>query len=195
MQTIRSTAKKSVLVIDGNNMCAGGNGRGFTLVELILIVAIASILMATGIPSYKSLLQNSRMIATTNEFVSTINTARGEAIKRGTAVTLCSSNDAISCALSNDWAGGWIVFTDASGEAGRLDESDTLLRAYTRLAGNSTFSASGANFVRYLDIGVLSGPGVKFDLQPANCSGDGSRQISINRQGHVRVRSQSCLAS
>ena len=47
--------------------------------------------------------------------VTAFNLARMEAIRRGTPVSVCASADQASCSGANDWASGWIVFTDANG--------------------------------------------------------------------------------
>jgi len=166
--------------------------QGFTIIELLFTMAVAVILLSVGIPSFQSLMQNSRVTAQANEFVTAVHTARSEAIKRDTPVALCASTDAATCAGSNNWASGWIIFTDSSGTAGTLNGTDTLLRSYKSLGGQSTLSAPSTNFVRYLQTGALAGSAVNFTLQAPGCSGDEVRSITISPQGHVRVQLQSC---
>ena len=166
--------------------------RGFTLIELIMAVAISAILLGVGIPSFQSFAQDSRVTSQTNEFVAAINTARSEAIKRSAPIGMCSSSDALTCAASNSWTSGWIIFTDSSGATGAIDATDTLLRAYAALGGNSTLSTAATNSIRYLPTGALGGTTVDFSLQTPDCVVDDNRQITVNRQGHARVQPQSC---
>lgn len=55
---------------------------GFTLVELMITIAVAAILLATATPSFTSLIQNHRLVAQHNDFVANLNLARSEAVKR-----------------------------------------------------------------------------------------------------------------
>ena len=93
--------------------------KGFTLVELMMTLAIAAILMSVAVPSYITFTKNSRITAQTNKVVTAVSLARGEASKRGTRVVLCRSNDVgkadPDCSgtggTSKDWSNGWLVFS------------------------------------------------------------------------------------
>lgn len=77
------------------------NLRGFTLVELIITLAVGAILMSWAAPSFNSIIRNSRLTTTTNEFITALSLARSEAIRRGTQINVA--------AISNDWDNGWTV--------------------------------------------------------------------------------------
>lgn len=81
--------------------------KGFTLIEMMVVLAVAAILLGIGVPSFRSLIENQRMTAVTNDFFAAINLARSEAIKRGTRV------DLVPAGADGDWSEGWIVFVDA----------------------------------------------------------------------------------
>lgn len=93
--------------------------QGFTLIELIIGVVIASILFAYGVPAYQNFIRQSRLTGGVNNFVTALNQARAEAVKRGRAVTICTSVDANSC-TAGDYADGWIVFAEAGLDVGSL---------------------------------------------------------------------------
>jgi prepilin-type N-terminal cleavage/methylation domain-containing protein len=85
---------------------------GFTLIELVITVAIASILIALVIPNLRPLVMSSRMTTQTNDIVSGLQIARSEAIKRASRVVVCTSSNGTACDGSG-WSSGRLVF-DAS---------------------------------------------------------------------------------
>lgn len=100
---------------------------GFSLLELITTLSIASILLALGIPSFQTLIQSNRMTATVNTISSHLNMARSEAIKRGVRVVLCPSADGTNCKNTIIWDEDIIMFTD-NNKSGALDDGEELLR-------------------------------------------------------------------
>lgn len=68
--------------------------NGFTLVEILVTLVVASITLGIAIPSFAHLMTSNSLVATTNAYVSAINTARVEAIKRNSTVQFCSNSAA-----------------------------------------------------------------------------------------------------
>ena len=88
---------------------------GFTLIELMITLAIVGILLMVGVPSLKTLLQGNQLIASANELISALHVARSEAIKFNTRVSICESSDGKTCAITGSWKNGWIIFVDGNG--------------------------------------------------------------------------------
>lgn len=86
--------------------------KGMTLVELLITMVVAAILVSIALPSFKSMIDGSRTTATINGFIGFLQSARSEAIKRNTTVTVCRSTNGTSCATGTNWESGWIVFVD-----------------------------------------------------------------------------------
>lgn len=79
---------------------------GFTLVELMVTIAVASVLMAVAVPSFNQLIVTNRLIAQANEVVAAMNFARSEAIKRNTRISFCRASSASATACAGN-AGSW----------------------------------------------------------------------------------------
>lgn len=92
--------------------------RAFTLIELMVTIAIAAVLMTIAVPSMTSFLGNNRVAATTNTLVHSLQVARAEAIKRSMPAGVCTSNDPTSAAATCDagagYSSGWIVYADTN---------------------------------------------------------------------------------
>jgi type IV fimbrial biogenesis protein FimT len=81
---------------------------GFTLIELLVAVAVIGILAMIAAPAMTALVNSSRINGQTEELVTSLQLARGEAVRRNTRVTVCPSADGTTCAASTSWA-RWIV--------------------------------------------------------------------------------------
>ena len=108
---------------------------GFTLLELLITLAVSAILIGLAMPSLKSLMSDSEMTSTSNEFVYSLQTARSEAIKRAGPVGLCPSAAPLAdepVCSGTDYAAGWIVFADADGNGLRETTDEIVLQAAER---------------------------------------------------------------
>lgn len=160
--------------------------KGFTLIELMLTISIASILLAVAVPGYQSIMRESRLTTQANELMTSLYYARSEAVKRSVRVTICKSADGSSCNGSN-WQDGWIVFSDA-GTAGTVDAGDEGLRVFPGLKGSTLTTGSNfANWISYLPNGRSQGsgnlPNGTFNL----CNQASGRNINVNNAGRPRV--------
>jgi type IV fimbrial biogenesis protein FimT len=117
---------------------------GFNLVELLVVISVASILMGLGVSSYRYVTNSSRVSSEINSLLGDMQVARSEAVKRGQTVTVCPSSDGATCTASA-WSGGWIVFSDWTGN-GLVDTSapdnDTILRIQPPWTGSDAIATN-----------------------------------------------------
>lgn len=81
-----------------------GRARGFTLVELMITVAIAAILLTLGVPSYQSIVANNRLATASNDLLMGLTAAKTEAIRQNASIRFCLDPEALT----------WRVMTTAS---------------------------------------------------------------------------------
>lgn len=86
--------------------------EGFSLVELMVTVAVVAILAAVATPSLVSVVNNNRLAAQSNEMVASLQIARSEAVRMNAQVSVCRSTDGASCAAAGAWT-RWIVISGA----------------------------------------------------------------------------------
>jgi type IV fimbrial biogenesis protein FimT len=116
---------------------------GFTLTELMVVLAIVAILLTIGVPSYRYVTNSYRMSAEVNGLLGDLQYARSEAIKEGQTVTTCVSTNSTTCTGGTAWASGWIVFSDPNAN-GTVDAGETVLRVQSAFTGRipDTFNAT-----------------------------------------------------
>jgi len=89
---------------------------GFTFIEMIVGLAIAAILIAVGVPSFSTFMENAKISTTTNDYMFSLHKARSEAVKRVSGTGMCPSKTSMdadaSCSNGASYGDGWIVYAD-----------------------------------------------------------------------------------
>ena len=166
---------------------------GFTLIELMVTVAIVSIVVAFGIPAMTEFSKNDRLTTNINTLIGHLSYARSEAVKRSVQVTLCVSNNsgdpAPSCTGGN-WEDGWIVYIDADGDDS-FTAGEEVIRAQQALEGQNTLTPGGGigNQVIY-DYRGFAGVVGTF-LLCDDRSGPHGKTVTITNTGRVRAEGES----
>lgn len=109
--------------------------RGFTLVELLIVLTVLAIVLAIAIPSFATSLESIRQRTQVNQLLADLNFARSRAITTRQPVSLCAG--ATSCENLAIWSDQILVFDDLEAN-GALDEHDVTLRT-TRVAASHTW--------------------------------------------------------
>ncbi|MCF6252210.1 MAG: GspH/FimT family pseudopilin [Methylococcaceae bacterium] len=162
--------------------------KGFSLIELMITIAIAAIVMGIGIPGFVQVIKNNRLATNANELISSINLSRSEAIKRNVRVFVERKGG-----TSSNWDNGWNVFIDLNSDNTYNSGTDTLLKTYPALSNSYTLrtGANYANWISFLPSGLInSSSGTNNDsFRLCATAGDtvNSRKITINTVGRARI--------
>lgn len=161
--------------------------RGFSLIELLVVLAIAAILLGVGVPGFRSILQRQRMATAVNDLFVSMNLARSEAIQRGARVDLVPAD-------GKRWASGWIVFVDRNGD--RLpDAGDTVIFSKDAVPSGVTIVAtlgdSSGQYLSYNGAGRTrtdaSNEAPQFGTWSFIQDGTVKRRIKVGFLGRARV--------
>ena len=120
--------------------------RGYTLIELLIVLAVSSILALNVFPNLSSLLSQERSTILVNNLASALAYARSEAILKQTTILTCQSNNGSECNRSGNWHNGWIIFIDKNQNKQREPE-ETLLRVYAAVNNGTQATFNGASRV------------------------------------------------
>jgi type IV fimbrial biogenesis protein FimT len=156
---------------------------GFTIIELLAVVAMLGILMAFGLPTMGTYVKNERLTTQINALVGHLAYARSEAVLRSQQVALCASVDMVDCSGS-DWAAGWILYVDADGDSA-FSGGEEILRVKQPLSSGNTLSSTFAGSFIYDKRGFSAAGTGTFSL----CDDRGvakMKSISISNTGRVR---------
>ena len=108
---------------------------GFTLIELMIAIALVAILLATAVPALDDFTNDARQTGVINDFIASIHLARNTAITTNSRVTMCASASGADCEFTS-WDSGWIVFGDLNSN-GSLDGGETIVSASAAAEGLS----------------------------------------------------------
>ena len=126
-----------------------GRRRGFTLVEMMVVVALMTILLAIAPPSFSGLIEKYRVEGMASALTASVSHARSEAARRGKTVTI----QARAGCSGRDWSCGWdtlVVSGDATETLRRQDPDKRVAVERRGASGAMSFDAMGSSdFARF----------------------------------------------
>lgn len=123
---------------------------GFTLMEMLIVIALVAIFTVVAVPSYRALTADNQITGALNDFANTLGEARSAAVARGQTVIICPSSNAMSTtptcnsptANPQQWNAGWISFVDENGNGTYDSGPDTILRVHGPLPSDVTLTST-----------------------------------------------------
>ena len=174
-----------------------GRAPGYTMIEMLMTMAIAAILLSLAIPSFRYVTNSNRIASELNGLLGDLQLARAEAIKEGRTVTVCQSSDGATCTNSTSWQGGWIVFSDPT-NVGVYDAGEVYIRKQKPFSGTDTFLASNNVAVISFNregyaVGMANGTLVT--LHDSTNNSAWTRCLSINLSGQMTSELQGTITN
>lgn len=158
------------------------NTSGFTLIEMVIALAVAAFLLTVAVPSFMNMLHSNRMVANANEMVAAFNYARSLAVTRGVQVRIQATDDA--------WHNGWTIT-----ELG----DNTLMRQHAALKSmNVTGAITSITYepAGFIPTDQVGGASASLVICPAS-DGEGKpgREFLVRASGQVLVEKHDSCSS
>lgn len=160
---------------------------GFSLIELVVTVAVAAIILAIALPAFGAMLQHARERRAYELLTLAFASARLESVKAGRPVTVCPSSDGLGCRDDDVWTQGWIIYEDPE-RSPQPGDGDAVLQRFDAIGkGLRLRSSAGRKRVRFVPSGWAYGSNVSVRL----CGSDGYLgAVIVNIAGRARTERQ-----
>lgn len=163
--------------------------NGFTLIELMVAVAIAAILIAVAVPSFNAMIAGNRLATQTNDVIGAIMFARSESIRRNRTITFCRAASATANACENgaNWT-DWIVTNNpAAGAAANTLRRGAFAQSGEAMRISSTLTSSRLAFTPN-GLANVAGGANTIRVCTTSSATDNVRQIVVGLSGHTSTQ-------
>jgi len=168
--------------------------RGFTLIELMTVIAVMAIGSALAYPAFTGTIRSNRIATSANSVLAAFNLARSEAIRSNRAGGVCPSTTGTSCD-GTDWNVGYLAYTDMD-SSGSWTTGDTAIRYFEgnrALSLTAVANGGGVSQIGFDRTGRTNQQTV-LTLKLADCSTGQpyQRQITLKLAGQARMEKVGC---
>ncbi len=166
---------------------------GFTLLELMITLTVGAIVLSVGVPSFRAVIMDNRLVTQANQFVTSVSLARSAAVRYQRNATVCASanyDDPVpDCIATTDWSIGWIVWVDKDRDT--VTDANEIVSVFEPLNDSLAFSSSGTAGFTYDSRGFSLAGGDDLVLCDDR-TGETGRLIRVNAVGRTNVSRQGC---
>lgn len=163
---------------------------GATLLELLVLLVVASVLAAIAYPNYRDWIADTRLRNQAEALAATLTRARSAAMRSGVRVTVCKSADRQTCAQDGGWDQGWLVFVDEDRDGAR-EPDEAALHVESRSSPEVTILGNQplADYVSYTSLGHprLVNGGLQMGTFVACSPGRNAIRVVLAHSGRVRL--------
>ena len=161
--------------------------QGFTLVELLVTLLVATLLLTLGVPAMRDFVLDGRIVAVANDYVTSINLARATAIKQQRNAQICVSttwnNSPPTCTGGTNWTNGWVVWVDQ--DADTVLDANEVLRVSETQTGGTSLNGAASTLFQYDPTGFVNA-GDTVDICDGR-AGETGRRITVAATGRVNM--------
>jgi type IV fimbrial biogenesis protein FimT len=164
--------------------------EGFTLIELMIAVAILVIVLVIAVPSLQGFIQDNKQKVTRDLLANSLMVAQQEAIRSNLSTYVCPTSSGTTCEAAWGANMGWLVFRDDDRNA-TLSDTSQIIASYPKAkAAKINFSATGSSspLLRFFPTGHALA-GVLTVCAPSNDYQD--QRISVTRMGRIEYATPS----
>lgn len=164
---------------------------GFTLIELMVTIAVLAVLTTIAFPSFQSSMRSNRVATASNQMSALVSFARSEAIRSKSLVQLCTSTDGSSC--GGDWNDGWLVWVDRNNSGVfNPDEALRYVEAPQQMVVSESANQTTVNFDARGRVRDNSSRSI--ELRPSDCPSEVElvRTFTLSSSGQLKVAKGKC---
>ena len=161
---------------------------GFTILELMIVVALIGVLASLALPSFGYLAANTKVKGASTELYLALIRARAESVKRNRSVTIVATSG-----NKDDWDAGWQIIVDANNDGDFADVAadDDRLVSQQGEVKRVTIKMAAAGVV-FRPTGRISGAAPAFDVASGDPDHDLKRCVSADLTGRAYIKTEKC---